>query len=95
MAQRKEGTKTKQRIVGVIVFFVFVAAFFWAISDNGSGRRFERTNVSAALMPPAWWFHTDAQLDQVEKLRTSKMPLTFLVQINWVEICLRGVSSEV
>jgi oligopeptide transport system permease protein len=77
MAQSKAHTKTKQLVVVAVVFFVFVAAFFWAISDNGSGRRFERTNVSAALMPPAWWFHTDAQLDQVEKLRTSKMPLTF------------------
>jgi oligopeptide transport system permease protein len=33
---------------------LFSSSFFWAISDNGGGRRFERTNVQVALMPPTW-----------------------------------------
>ncbi|MDP7008577.1 MAG: ABC transporter permease [Phycisphaerales bacterium] len=28
--------------------------FAWSISDDGNGRRFERTNVDAALLPPSW-----------------------------------------
>ncbi|MAI66428.1 MAG: ABC transporter permease [Phycisphaerae bacterium] len=39
-------------LFGVIV--VFATSFFWAISDSGDGRRFERTNVSNALLPPTW-----------------------------------------
>ena len=28
--------------------------FGWSMSDNGQGRRFERTNVQVALHPPSW-----------------------------------------
>ena len=29
--------------------------FCFSISDTGAGKRYERTNVAAALMPPSWW----------------------------------------
>lgn len=38
------------------------------MKDNGEGRRFERTNVQAALMPPTWWKHTELQHQQIETL---------------------------
>ena len=41
----------------------------WAMKDNGSGRRFERTNVEAALMPPSWWKHSDIQHEQMQLLQ--------------------------
>ncbi len=31
-----------------------IVGLLWALHDNGSGRRFERTNVVAALQPPSW-----------------------------------------
>ena len=43
--------------------------FMWAMKDNGSGRRFERTNVQAALMPPSWWKHSDTQHEQKQSLQ--------------------------
>jgi len=39
----------------VLVGIAYISSFFWAVSDNGEGRRFERTNVQLALMPPSWW----------------------------------------
>ncbi|MDP7004965.1 MAG: ABC transporter permease [Phycisphaerales bacterium] len=44
----------KQFLV-LIVFVSLVSGFIWSISDNGSGRRFERTNVEHALISPTWW----------------------------------------
>lgn len=41
----------------------------WAMKDNGGGRRFERTNVEAALMPPSWWQHSDIQDEQMQVLQ--------------------------
>jgi oligopeptide transport system permease protein len=64
-------------LIGVaVVTAVFIAAFFWAISDNGEGRRFERTNVVAALMPPTWWHHSEEQLEQAEQVIKSGGYLT-------------------
>ena len=31
-----------------------IIGFAWSMSDNGQGRRFERTNVQVALHPPSW-----------------------------------------
>ena len=31
-----------------------IIGFGWSMSDNGQGRRFERTNVQVALHPPSW-----------------------------------------
>jgi oligopeptide transport system permease protein len=61
MAHGKVNSKTLT-IVGLIsVIVLFVVAFFWAVSDNGDGRRFERTNVSIALQPPSWWINQDLE----------------------------------
>ena len=60
-------TITFMGLTGVIVFFV--VAFFWAISDNGNGRRFERTNVSFALQSPSWWFHPDNEEGQLQSAK--------------------------
>ena len=40
---------------------VFIAGFLWAISDNGDGRRYERTNVEHALAPPTWFASNEEQ----------------------------------
>jgi len=53
-------------IIGLIVV---VLSFMWAMKDNGNGRRFERTNVQAALLPPTWWMHNDLQHEQIEVLQ--------------------------
>lgn len=55
-------------IIGLIVA---VLSFMWAMKDNGEGRRFERTNVQAALMPPTWWKHTALQHQQIETLEAN------------------------
>ena len=44
---------------------LYVSLFFWGISDTGNGRRFEQTNVQAALLPPSWWTHSETQEKQV------------------------------
>jgi oligopeptide transport system permease protein len=56
-------TANKTILISILclTLIFFVAIFFWAISDNGGGRTFERTNVSAALIPPTWWPQTDTQ----------------------------------
>jgi len=38
----------------VCLFVTTIVGLLWALHDNGSGRRFERTNVVAALQPPSW-----------------------------------------
>jgi|TARA_B100000959_G_scaffold76469_1_gene81205 oligopeptide transport system permease protein len=35
------------------------AGLFWSLSDDGTGRRFERTNVTIALQPPSWVIQTE------------------------------------
>jgi len=77
MVQKKKRIKTKPFVVIAVVVIALVSAFFWAISDNGSGRRFEQTNVSAALMPPFWWHHSQDQKMQQEQLRSEGISQTF------------------
>lgn len=36
-----------------------IVGFVWSMSDNGAGRRFERTNVQVALQPPSWAVQTE------------------------------------
>jgi oligopeptide transport system permease protein len=55
---------------------VFILGFIWAVSDNGDGRRFERTNVAAALMPPSWWHYSEIQLEQAEHLKSNGVSRT-------------------
>ena len=47
--------------VAMITSFVVLCAvgFVWSMSENGEGRRFERTNVQAALQPPSWTMQTE------------------------------------
>ena len=47
--------------VAMITSFVILCAvgFVWSMSENGEGRRFERTNVQAALQPPSWTMQTE------------------------------------
>jgi oligopeptide transport system permease protein len=40
--------------IGVCLLVAMIAGLVWSLSDNGSGRRFERTNVAVALQPPSW-----------------------------------------
>jgi len=74
---RSRAVNTTIITTGVLALTFFIAAFFWAISDNGESRRFERTNVAAALMPPVWWHHSDEQLEQAERVRESGGTMTF------------------
>jgi oligopeptide transport system permease protein len=56
----------KKTILYSFIFLVLIScvgSFFWAISDNGAGRNFERTNVSAALLPPSWFPQSIDQID--------------------------------
>ncbi len=75
MARSRSATIPLVAVVLVVAFFVI--GFFWAISDNSEGRRFERTNVAAALMPPSWWYHSEEQLQREEYIRESGGSQTF------------------
>ncbi len=59
------------RKICVVFILLYAALFLWSVSSNDSGRRFEQTNVQAALLPPSWWFHSEKQLHQVNDLRKS------------------------
>ncbi len=41
-------------LIGACLLLTMIAGLAWSLSDNGSGRRFERTNVVSALQPPSW-----------------------------------------
>ena len=47
-------------LIGACLLLTMIAGLAWSLSDNGSGRRFERTNVVSALQPPSWATQTDA-----------------------------------
>ncbi|MBC8203427.1 MAG: ABC transporter permease [Planctomycetes bacterium] len=47
--------------IGVFLLVTVIAGLVWSMSDDGSGRRFERTNVAAALQPPSWAVQTDGE----------------------------------
>lgn len=76
MARSRAVTNVIRYSMVVAVVTVFVAAFFWSISNSGEGRRFERTHVIAALMPPCWWFHSEKQQEQRELLQASGISQT-------------------
>ncbi|MEE2912319.1 MAG: ABC transporter permease [Planctomycetota bacterium] len=57
------------RLVFIIAAMAYVLLFVWAMKDNGSGRRFERTDVHASLMPPSWWKHSDLQQTKIASLQ--------------------------
>ena len=66
----------KLKIVSISTFllltiFLLLFTFKWALADDGYGRRFERTHVEAALLPPSWWLLEPEYKAQIEKLNTS------------------------
>jgi oligopeptide transport system permease protein len=78
MVKRSYGTIVSVRTLLIVGIITFVLAMMWAVSNDGNGRRFERTNVEAALLPPTWWMHDATQLEQVEILRTNGKWFTLL-----------------
>jgi oligopeptide transport system permease protein len=55
-----------------LLLLAYIALFIWASSETEHGRRFEQTNVLAALLPPSWWFHSEEQLQQIEVLKQNQ-----------------------
>jgi oligopeptide transport system permease protein len=41
-------------LIGACLLVTIIVGLAWSLNDNGSGRRFERTNVVFALQPPSW-----------------------------------------
>ena len=62
-------TFVSTRTVCVAFVFIYTVLFLWAISNTGNSRRFEQTNVQAALLPPTWWMHSENQTKQVIALQ--------------------------
>lgn len=69
MVQLKMTKAAKIRVVCVMFVLMYIALFCWAIANTESGRRFEQTNVQAALLPPTWWVHSEEQITQVTELQ--------------------------
>jgi len=59
MPLTRDKKKTLCRGVILLTIIAYLSTFFWAVSNNGEGRRFERTNVHMALMPPSLWTSSD------------------------------------
>ena len=69
MVSPKIFTIVNVKVVGIGIVLFYVLLFFWAISNSEHGRRFEQTNVQAALLPPSWWRHTQEQEIQINALQ--------------------------
>lgn len=52
-----------------VCIIAFIVSLVFALNDSGSGRRFEQTNVEAALLPPSWWALSDSQKIQMDSLQ--------------------------
>ncbi len=63
----------KIRVIFGLLACLYIALFIWAISNTPSGRRYEQTNVQAALLPPSWWFHSEKQIAQTTILRQKEI----------------------
>ena len=59
----------KPFLICLVLLVSFSSLFLWATSNSTSGRRYEKTNVQAALLPPSWWPHTNEQQKRVLALR--------------------------
>ena len=57
------------KLFSLVFMLVYIILFVWAISDTGTSRRFEQTNVNAALLPPSWWHHSAVQKEQISILK--------------------------
>ena len=60
------------RVVCVVFVLLYISLFIWASSNTGNGRRFEQTNVQAALLPPSWWSHSEEQLSQLQQIKVQE-----------------------
>ena len=69
MVKARMTTFVNTRTVCVAFVVIYTFLFLWSISNTGNGRRFEQTNVQAALLPPSWWIHSDNQASQVLELK--------------------------
>ena len=68
--QRVGIAQNKRRVILLAcVIVALIAGLLWAISDNGHGRRFERTNVHAALLPPSWAPLREREFIQIKEMR--------------------------
>jgi oligopeptide transport system permease protein len=67
----KKSIRTIANIKVIFTAFatLYIILFLWASSESVNGRRFERTNVQAALLPPSWWVHSESQESQVLTLQ--------------------------
>ncbi len=57
----------------LLVVIAYISSFFWSVSDNGEGRRFERTNVHMALMPPSWWASSENTNETITLFGTDQL----------------------
>ncbi|MFT4593108.1 MAG: oligopeptide transport system permease protein [Phycisphaerales bacterium] len=71
MSSARSVYKNKWLYIFLVVVVVCVGLFGWATANSDSGRRFERTNVQAALLPPSWWVHSVEQTTRVTNLRSN------------------------
>ena len=71
MAPTRNAQHTRRWIMIACVFAALLAGLVWSVSDNGQGRRFERTNVGAALLPPSWAYAGISETKQLQEIRTN------------------------
>ncbi len=69
MVKKSIRTITSIKVVCIVFAVLYISLFFWASSETENGRRFERTNVQAALLPPSWWIHSENQDSKVIALQ--------------------------
>jgi len=69
MANGRLGTVANIKGIGVAFAVCYLTLFFWAGFETENGRRFEQTNVNAALLPPTWWVHSEDQQNQLKALQ--------------------------
>lgn len=72
MAKSRITSFVTLRNVCITFLLAYTFLFLWATSNIGDGRRFEQTNVQAALLPPSWWMHSESQQAQLDGLRQTE-----------------------
>ena len=72
MAKSRITSFVTLRSVCITLLLVYTILFVWATSNSDHGRRFEQTNVQAALLPPTWWVHSESQQEQLNGLRQNE-----------------------
>ncbi|MBC8309584.1 MAG: ABC transporter permease [Phycisphaerales bacterium] len=69
MVKKSIRTIANIKVICIAFAMFYIILFLWASSESVNGRRFERTNVQAALLPPSWWIHSESQENQVITLK--------------------------